>query len=233
MKLIIANWKMHPATVEEAVALARATDIEGLVIAPPPTYLHAVRGVLKNAELGAQDVLADLASLGVRYVIVGHSDRRKLGETDEMIAQKMKTAVEAGIIPVLCVGESREEHDAGKAEEVVARELRVGLSLLTLNPKPLTLNAFAVAYEPIWAISTNNNAVADTSENAVRMVLYIGEELQRLGITATVPVLYGGSVNKENAAGFLREKEISGALVGGASLKPEEMKQIVALATSY
>lgn len=227
MKLIIANWKMNPATVEEAVALARATDIEGLVIAPPFPFLEAVGKELKYATLGAQDVPRDLALLDARYVIVGHSDRRKLGETDEMIAKKMKAAVDAGLIPVLCVGESREEHDAGRAREVVARELRLGLSLLTLNPERLTLNAFAVAYEPIWAISTNKNAVADTPENAVNMVVYIREQLGKLGFSKATRVLYGGSVNSKNAAGFLKEKEIDGALVGGASLKPEEIKKIV------
>lgn len=220
---------MHPATVEEAVALARATDIEGLVIAPPPTFLEVVGKELKNAELGAQDVSDDLASLGARYVIVGHSDRRRLGETDEMIANKMKTAVDAGLIPVLCVGESREEHDAGQAKEVVARELRIGLSRVGQSNVNSQMS-IVIAYEPIWAISTNKNAAADTPENAVNMVLYIGEEIQRLGITVPIPVLYGGSVNAANAAGFLKEKTIGGALVGGASLKPEEIKAIVGIA---
>lgn len=229
-KLIIANWKMNPATVEEAVALARATDIKGLVIAPPFPFLEAVRGVLKNAELGAQDFLGELVLLGVHYVIVGHSDRRKLGETDEMISNKMKAAVDAGLIPVLCVGETADEHATGRAREVVERELRLGLSLLVLNPRPLTLNAFAVAYEPIWAISTNKNAVADTSEDAANMVVYIREQMGKLGFPPATPVLYGGSVNAANAEGFLKEKEIDGALVGGASLKPDEIKKIVELA---
>ncbi|MBI3114564.1 MAG: triosephosphate isomerase, partial [Candidatus Harrisonbacteria bacterium] len=144
MKLIIANWKMNPTMLEEAVALARATDIEGLVIAPPFPFLEAVGKELKHALLGAQDlfwenpptggaftgeVSADeLKALGARYVIVGHSERRKnLGETDEMIAKKMKAASDSGLIPVLCVGESREEHDAGRAKEIVNRELRLGL----------------------------------------------------------------------------------------------------------
>lgn len=243
LKLIVANWKMNPATVEEAVALAQATDIEGLVIAPPFPFLHAVGKVLKHAMLGAQDVAHEnppiggpytgevsaneLKSLGVRYVIVGHSERRQLGETDELIAGKMKSAVEAGLTPVLCVGESREAHDAGRAEEVVERELRLGLSLLIAPHTPRTTNSFALAYEPIWAISTNKNAVADTPEDAVNMVLYIKKQLEKLGFPSGARVFYGGSVDGENAAGFLKKKEIDGALVGGASLKPDDIKKIV------
>lgn len=247
-KLIIANWKMNPKTVEEAVALARATDVFGLVIAPPFPFLEAVGKELKNASLGAQDlfwenpagaftgeVSADeLKALGVRHVIVGHSERRKnLGETDEMVAKKMKTAADAGLVPVLCVGESREEHDAGRAKEVVERELKIGLSLLAVSYKLKAKSLFAVAYEPIWAISTNKNAIADTPQDAVNMVLYIQEVIRTLGIVEPLAALYGGSVNAANAEGFLSKKEIGGALVGGASLKPEEIKAIVAAASLF
>lgn len=243
MKLIIANWKMNPATLNEAVALARATDIDGLVIAPPFPFLEAVKKEIKKATLGAQDVAdenppgggpytgevsaSELKSLGVQYVIVGHSERRRLGETDEMIAKKMKAAVDAGLIPVLCVGETAEEHSTGRAKEVVSRELKIGLFLLTLDPKPSMLNAFAIAYEPIWAISTNKNAVADTPEDAANMVVYIRGQLGKLGFPPATPVLYGGSVNAANAEGFLNKKEIDGALVGGASLEPDDIKKIV------
>src|SRR3989344_8370843 len=143
-KLIIANWKMNPTSLKEAEKLAQESDVEGLVICPPFLFLEEVSKIIKKAKLGAQDCFweekgaytgeispKELKSLGVEYVIIGHSERRQnLGETDEIVAKKIKAAVEEGLTPILCVGETRAERDAGKTKEVVERELKVGLSLV-------------------------------------------------------------------------------------------------------
>lgn len=239
-KIIIANWKMNPATLEEAIQLAKESDVEGLVICPSFPFLEEVGKTIKKAKLGAQDLFwaprgaytgevsaKELKNLGVEYVIIGHSERRQnLGETDEMIAKKIKSAVEEGLIPILCVGETREERDAGKTQEVVERELKIGLSLMGQwsNVKSQKL---IVAYEPIWAIGTGT---PDTPENMIAMAKFIRSQLSNVSRQMSdvkCQILYGGSVTGQNAEQFLSREEIDGALVGGASLKPEEIKNIV------
>lgn len=232
-KYIIANWKMNPVSAVEAVELVKATDVVGLIISPPFPFLEVIGKTIKNAALGAQDLFwanstgaytgevsaEELKSMGVKYVIVGHSERRRnLGETDEMVAKKLKAALDAGLMPILCVGESAEERASGKTEEVISRELRIGLSLLSDDYKLI------VAYEPIWAIGTGT---PDTPQNMLNMVKYIG------GIAGNLPVIYGGSVTSKNADDFLKHPEIGGVLVGGASLKPEEITKIVEIGNKY
>jgi triosephosphate isomerase len=236
-KLIIANWKMNPDSLAEAIDLAKESDVEGLVICPPFPFLEEVAKVLKKAKLGAQDLFweeagaytgevsaAELKDVGVEYVIIGHSERRQnLGETDQMIAKKIAAAIKGGLKPILCVGETRAERDAGKTKEIVERELKIGTSLIE-NLK-LKIENFVVAYEPIWAIGTGT---PDTPENMLEMVEFICKGIMNyeLGIK-NVEVIYGGSVTSANAESFLKHKEIGGALVGGASLKGEEIKKIV------
>ncbi len=245
MKLIIANWKMNPATLEEAAILARESDVKGLVIAPPFPFLETVRASIKQAMLGAQDVSGkggtgaytgevsgeELQSLGVTYVIVGHSERRALGETDEQIAEKIRAVIDVGLIPVLCVGESWQMRERGEQESFVAKQLQGDLALLreATEAKKLTkLKALIVAYEPLWAIGTGT---PETPQGAASMIQYIKRTLlASRGYTLTPVVLYGGSVNAVNAASFLKEKEIDGLLVGGASLDSEEIKKIVEIA---
>jgi triosephosphate isomerase len=245
-KLIIANWKLNPQTVEQAEALAKASDDASLVIAPPFPFLTAVSKVLKQSPLGAQDLFPEdtgsftgevsgsqLAALGVVYVIIGHSERRRYwGETDEVVAKKVAAALRNGITPILCVGETREERSAGEREEVVSRELKIGLSNL-LDAKPHQAKKIVVAYEPVWAISTEPGGEADTPENALEMIVFIRRIIASSGFAITPSLIYGGSVNKGNAESFLKHKEIEGALVGGASLKQEEIKKIVAIAKKY
>lgn len=235
-KLIIANWKLNPQTEREAIELVRESDIDGLVICPPHPFLEAVAKVIKKAKLGAQDLFwqekgaytgevsgTQLKNLGVEYVIIGHSERRQnLGETDEMVAKKIAAAIKDDIIPILCLGETRAERAAGKTKEVVERELKIGLSL-TNNLKLKTKNLI-VAYEPIWAIGTGT---PDTPENMLEMVKFIS------GVVKNAKVIYGGSITSVNAENFLKHKEISGALVGGASLKGKEIKKIVEIAKQY
>ena len=258
-KIIIANWKLNPATLAEAEELAKASDVEGLVICPPYPFLKAAAGVVKKSQLGAQDLFwedkgaytgevsgSQLKDLGVKFVIIGHSERRQnLGETDEMVAKKIAATLQDGLIPILCVGETRAQRDAGETKEVVARELKTGLSLIgnclpaseagklkTPNKNKFgtgQVKNLVVAYEPIWAIGTGT---PDTPENMLEMIQYIEGIMNELGIMGTV-VIYGGSVTSKNAESFLRHNEIGGALVGGASLNGEEIKAIVKIAEKY
>ena len=241
-KLVIANWKMNPKTEEESVQLAKGTDLEGAVIAPPYLFLSAVGDVLKNAVLGAQDVfyahdgahtgevsVEELKSLGVQYVILGHSERRALGETDKEVARKVRAVIDGGLRAVLCVGELREVRDTGldAAREFVGKQLAA--SLPDTKSYELTAESLLVAYEPVWAISTNRSGAAETPEDAAEMITFLKETLQlHLGNNGDdVRVLYGGSVNAENAESFLSREEIDGALVGGASLGPDAFREIV------
>lgn len=236
-KIIIANWKLNPSSPVDAEKLAKESDVKGLVIAPPFPFLEFVAAIIKKADLGAQDLFwedsgaytgevsgVQLKEMKVSHVIIGHSERRlNLGETDEMVAKKVAAAVKDGLVPVLCVGETREQKDKNKAAEVIEQEVRIGLSRIAGAKSEVV-----VAYEPIWAIGTGT---PDTPENMLKMVKLIKETAGRLQLA--VRCIYGGSVKSVNAEEFLKHKEIEGALVGGASLKPEEIKQIVKISDRY
>lgn len=260
-KLIIANWKANPVSAGEAVRLARGIE-HGLkkvkaevVVAPPFEFFLPVGRVLRRAKLGAQDIFwegsgpytgevswQELKKLGVAYVIVGHSERRRLlGETDEMINKKVSAAIKAGIVPVLCVGEPARIRKRGinTAKNFVKIQLQKDLVRLPeVSAKGGSaaggkgqMSKVVVAYEPIWAISTQKGAKADTPENAAEMIRYIRSVLNSKFLIRNSTVIYGGSVNAKNAARFLGHPEIEGALVGGASLKPKEFLKIVAAAS--
>ena len=248
--IVAANWKMHttPADAGElARTIASRTRIPGVirVICPPFVALGAVRDALAAAdpsvEIGAQNIhhelqgaftgeisapmLAGLAT----WVIVGHSERRRdAGETDELIGRKIGRAVEAGLRPILCVGEHLAQREAGGQDAVVQRQLSGALA--GHRPADLRSAGLVIAYEPVWAIGTGLNA---SGQDAAAMAAVIRTALAALGwgpAAETVPVLYGGSVTSANIAEFLVEPSIDGALVGGASLKPDEMAGIVARA---
>lgn len=232
-KVIVANWKMNPSTLAEAKKLAKESDLEGLIVCPPFPFLEAVASTLKAAKLGAQDLFweeigaytgevsaGELKNVGVEYVIIGHSERRQnLGETDQMVAKKIAAAIKGGLKPILCVGETRAERNAGRAELIIERELETGLSLVKGREAEVI-----IAYEPIWAIGTGK---PDTPENMSEMVKFIKR------IALVDKVIYGGSVTSENAEKFLKKKDISGALVGGASLKGKEITKIVEIGKKY
>lgn len=236
-KLIIANWKLNPSSPIDAEKLAKESDLAGLVIAPPFPFLEFVEAIIKKADLGAQDLFwedagaytgevsgAQLKSLKVSHVIIGHSERRlNLGETDEMVSRKVAIAVKDGLMPILCVGETQAQRDKNKAVEVVEQEVRIGLSKIAGSKAEAV-----VAYEPVWAIGTGN---PDTPENMLKMVKLIKGIAAKLDVQ--VRCIYGGSVNGGNAEDFLKYNEIEGALVGGASLKGEEIKKIVEIAKKY
>ena len=245
--IVAANWKMHtiPADAGElARTIASRTRVPGVirVICPPFVALGAVRDALAAAdpsvEIGAQNIhhelqgaftgeisapmLAGLAT----WVIVGHSERRRdAGETDELIGCKIGRAVEAGLRPILCVGEHLAQREAGGQDAVVQRQLSGALA--GHRPADLRSAGLVIAYEPVWAIGTGLNA---SGQDAAAMAAVIRAALGWGPAAETVPVLYGGSVTSANIAEFLVEPSIDGALVGGASLKPDEMAGIVARA---
>jgi triosephosphate isomerase len=248
--IIAANWKMHttPADAGElARTIAGRTRETGVtrVICPPYVCLDAVRGALADADptvaVGAQNVHHELAGaytgeiaapmlVGLAgWVIVGHSERRRdAGETDALIGRKLGRAVEVGLRPILCVGEQLDEREAGRAEAVVDAQLSGALA--DHDAAALQAAGLVIAYEPVWAIGTGRNAVGS---DAAAMAEAIRASLVQLGWgtrAADVPVLYGGSVTSANIGEFLAEPSIDGALVGGASLKPDEMAGIVARA---
>ena len=245
--VIAANWKMNttPADAGElARSIARRTRVAGVsrVICPPFVCLAAVRDALAEEDpavgIGAQDVHHELAGAftgdisapmlaGLAdWVIVGHSERRRdHDETDERIGRKLARAAEAGIRPILCVGEQLVDRDGGRAVAVVERQL--GGALAGHEPAALHDAGLVIAYEPVWAIGTGRNALGS---DAAAMAEAIRAALTRLGwgtAATSVPVLYGGSVTAANVGDFLAEPSIDGALVGGASLKPDEMAGIV------
>ncbi len=242
-KLIVANWKMNPDSLGRAVSLAKKIDagipktknIE-VVIAPPFPFLAEVGKVLRNAKLGAQDAFwenvgpytgevsaAMLNHSGVEYVIIGHSERRRfLHETDEMIHKKILASLLAGLKVILCVGEPLAVRKRGlaAAKRFVGDQLKKDLKSPTTYHLPPT--NLIIAYEPIWAISTGK---PDRPADAAEMIQFIKRQVS--GVKGQVRVLYGGSVNSQNAGSFVHYKGIDGALVGGAGLKAEELKKII------
>lgn len=237
-KLAIGNWKMNPDNLEGAIDLAKDEDVAGAIICPPFLYLEEISGILSKAKLGAQDVapsskraqtgeisIEQLKDLQVGYVIVGHSERRALGETDEVINQKIQAVLEEGIVPILCVGEDLDTHERGDRAviEFVSSQLNADLSGIDSDSELI------VAYEPIWSISTSGSGLESTPDEANSTIESIKEVLSKMGFDE-IKVLYGGSVDGDDAHQYLKEDNIDGVLVGGASLRPDEFKQIVAYA---
>lgn len=224
-KIFFANWKLYLSD-DDAVALARAYD-EGAVsasvdvaVAPGFTSLERVARALAASKvaLGAQDAFwkddgaftgevapKQLAALGVKYVIVGHSERRAMGETDEIVARKAAAVAADGMTPVVCVGELKEEREAGRQDEIVRAQLEAVLKALPAGAK------FLVAYEPRWAIGTG--VPCEPSDVAA-----MHAKIRTLA-GADVPILYGGSVDPKNFASYLGLQDVDGLLVGGASAR--------------
>lgn len=234
MKLIIANWKMY-LSIGESVALAKKfldklqKSKNEVVICPSFVALQTVYEVIKKngIYLGAQDCgwgdegaftgevsSKDLKQLGCKYVIIGHSERRHLmNESEELVNKKMITAMKSGLKPILCVGETAEERREGEAAKVVKRQLKSAFAGLPINSKP----DIVLAYEPVWAIGTG---IAAKPEDALTMHKIIREFVLKLVPKGSkLRILYGGSVTSKNTAEFLKEKEIDGFLVGGASAR--------------
>lgn len=243
--LVIGNWKMNMLALE-ACDLARAlvdklSDIEGaeIVIAPPFTSLHPIGEIVKGSRLGlagqnfhseskgaytGEVSLAMLKDVGCSYALIGHSERRHLfGETDEEINKKVHLAMQLGVTAVVCVGETGEQRKAGETLSVIESQLSRGLVGLSDD----SIAHLAIAYEPVWAIGTGLNA---TPEQAVEIHKFIRKflfESQGFSEKIGARILYGGSVTPKNCKELLREEEIDGALVGGASLNFESFYAII------
>ncbi|MDR2156913.1 MAG: triose-phosphate isomerase [Clostridiales Family XIII bacterium] len=243
-KIIAGNWKMYKTIAEavgfayEFVAGAERVGHE-IVICAPFTQLAPLKRAFSGSDvkLGAQNMhFADegaytgeispamLAEIGVDYCVIGHSERRQyFAETDGTVNQKLKAAFARGISPIVCVGEVLEERDAGKAFDVVKRQLEAGLSGVARSDA----ERLVVAYEPVWAIGTGRTA---TPEQAEEMCAFIRQTVGGLyddGAAERVRIQYGGSVKPSNARELLTKADIDGALVGGASLSPADFKAIV------
>lgn len=246
-KLIVANWKMLPESLAEAESILEFTDSQlstlgnqdklSLVICPPFIYLEDVARIFKTsnlenrASIGAQDIAIEektaltgeisgsmLSKIGVQYVIIGHSERRwKLGESDETVNQKLKSALRSGLIPIVCIGER-------VRDENFSTFLRNQTSNTFKDLTPDEIGKCILAYEPVWAISTNPGAKPDTPQSALESISII-----KTSISPQL-VLYGGSINPKNAQDFLCMEDIDGVLVGGASVKKEEFADILKIA---
>lgn len=246
-KIFVANWKMNPGTLEEAKNLFAFYIEESqkypktrVVVCPPFVYLEELSKQLgvsgpSLVSLGAQDVFWEesgaftgeistkqLNEFGVKYVLVGHSERRALGETDEMINKKLLKVLEAGMTPILLVGE-KEKSDY--REDILIDQLANDFKDVSAED----ISKVFVTYEPVWAISSHSGGQSDTPENAVQAISEIKNILARSYKLEAISYLYGGSVNSSNIESFLSHPEISGVVVGSASLKKDEISKILSL----
>ena len=242
---IAGNWKMN-LNAAGAVALAKAlrtslASVAGVRVAVAPAFVHlaAVAEALKgsNIGVGAQDCyfapdgaftgevsVAMLKDVGCQYVMCGHSERRHvLGETDDLIGKKVQAVVKGGLAPILCVGELLGERDAGRTEVVVERHVTQGLALLA----PEEVLKVTIAYEPVWAIGTGRTATPKQAAEAHAFIRELLRDLYGEGVAEAVAVQYGGSVKPENIQELMSDKNVDGALVGGASLKAETFTAVV------
>ena len=242
--VVIGNWKMH-TTQEDAAALATQvassckTSAVEVAVCPPFTVLGAVRQALAGSSvgLGAQDLhwepqgaftgavsAAMLADAGCRYVLIGHSERRALfGETDETVRRKLQAALRQGLTPIVCVGETLAEREQSRTLDVLRRQLAGGLEGLPEADRPRLI----LAYEPVWAIGTGRTATPEQAQEAQAFIRgWLTDAWGRLAAEA-VRIQYGGSVTAANAKSLLRQPDVDGALVGGASLKADAFAAIV------
>lgn len=239
--MIAGNWKMN-TTVSEAMQLVNEMrqeleEISGVdkLICPPFVSLAAVGELIKGSsiKLGAQNLyfeekgaytgeisplmLADLCE----FVIIGHSERRQyFGENGEIVSKKVQSALKANLKPILCIGERLEENETGRTEEVLSEQLRSSLAEIR------EIDRLIIAYEPIWAIGTGKAATGEQANNTIGFIRQSIAKLYSNDIAQGMRILYGGSVNAANAAEFMNQPEIDGALVGGASLKANEFVSI-------
>ncbi|MDD5750551.1 MAG: triose-phosphate isomerase [Candidatus Pacebacteria bacterium] len=245
-KLIIANWKMNPSTLREArrMFLALKAGVKSnkseVVVCPPFVYLAAATEVFKSGKirLGAQDCFwaengpytgevsaSMLKSIGVKYVILGHSEKRAMGENSETVGKKIKAVLKSNLTPVVCVGETAEQKqkgDAFAALEEQAETIFGGLS-------GQQIKNIVMAYEPVWAISTAANSRSCPPDEALTAILFLRKLLAKTAgpkAGQTLPVLYGGSVDESNADDYLRNEAVSGLLAGGVSLNVKKFLKI-------
>jgi triosephosphate isomerase len=245
VKFVCGNWKMYKTTGEaRELVRALAPLVEGLggkvqvAVAPPFTALAAVAEALRGTpiELAAQNVHREaqgaftgeisagmLADLGAKHCIVGHSERRQLfGETDEGVREKVVALFKAGLLPIVCVGETLQEREAGQTLSVVSRQVKMALQGLQATD----IGRLTLAYEPVWAIGTGKTATTAQAQEVHAVIRRLLVELAG-GAADEVRIQYGGSVKPDNAAELMGQPDVDGALVGGASLKAPDFSRIV------
>ena len=243
--VIAGNWKMYKTLketvdfIEQIKPVAEQAEHCEVIVAPPFTAVAVAAAAAKGSKLkvAAQNVHWDsegahtgdisvimLVDAGCSHVIIGHSERRHdHGETDQEVNRKLLSALAAGLVPIVCVGETLEEREAGRTQEVLKRQFHGGFAGLT----PLQFSRIMVAYEPVWAIGTGRTATPDMASESHAFLRKLAN--QKFGETAAdeVRILYGGSVKPDNVGGLMAQEEIDGALVGGASLKVESFSALV------
>jgi triosephosphate isomerase len=237
--IIAGNWKMNKTTLEAGdlaaalIPLVSSANDREIVLAPPFTSLEAVSETIRgtNMVLAAQnmhweekgaftgEISAEmLLDLGCKYVIIGHSERRQyFGETDETVNRKVKQALKKGLLPIMCVGETLAEREAGKLNEIINRQVTGGLKDLSAGD----MKKVVIAYEPVWAIGTGKTATPEQANEVHQLIRQQVKSLYNTEIAEGLRIQYGGSVTPENVSTLMAMPDIDGALVGGASLKPE------------
>ena len=219
--------------------LVAGSHLADIVLAPPFTALEAVRTAIEGTDIGlaAQNVHwkkegaetgevspTMLVAAGCAYVIIGHSERRHhYGESDEAVNKKVKAAMGVGLVPIVCVGETLREREGGQTENVLEGQFDGGLAGLT----PAEFSRIIIAYEPVWAIGTGKTATPEMAEEAHALIRGFARKVQGKSLADGLRILYGGSVKPDNVSGLMAREDIDGALVGGASLKPESFAAIV------
>jgi triosephosphate isomerase len=243
--IIAGNWKMNKTTAEardlasKLVPLIARIKDRDIVLAPPFTALQSVAGVIKGTgiALSAQnlhwedkgaftgEISAEmLLDLGCKYVIIGHSERRQFfSENDETVNKKLRQALNKGLLPIVCVGETLKEREAGKANEVIERQVTGALKGVTAAE----MQKVIIAYEPVWAIGTGKTATPDQANEIHSFIRKKSEAAYGKEIAGGLRIQYGGSVTPENVSTLMAMPDIDGALVGGASLKPESFAALV------
>lgn len=241
--IIAGNWKMNKtpaetrALVEDLKTIENRTGAE-VVICPMAVSLFAAAEALKGSDikLGAQNVhfadkgaytgeanAASLKELGVEYVIIGHSERRAMGETDQQVNAKVLAALEAGLVPILCCGESLEQREADITAEWITMQIKQAL----IGVAPEQIRKIVIAYEPIWAIGTGKTATPAQAEEVCELIRTVIRKQYGAKIARATSILYGGSMNEKNAYELLAQPDIDGGLIGGASLVPEKFLKII------
>jgi triosephosphate isomerase len=245
-KILAANWKMNLTHVEAESymhtflgEIGEVDDVE-IVMIPPFTSIPALAQISEKApfiRIGAQNMHWErsgaytgeisptmLRVLFVKYVVIGHSERRILfGETDEMVSLKVHSALEAGLRPIVCVGESAIQRDNDEVETVLQKQLELGLSNLSAKDAA----DIVIAYEPVWAIGTGRTATPAQAEEAHRFIRSVLGKIFGPGVSERIRIQYGGSVKPENTQELMRQPHIDGALIGGASLDPHSFAKII------
>lgn len=243
-KVIAGNWKMNMlpneaiALIEEVAPLVKDTKNDVIICVPFTDLFYSLLSVQDtNIKVGAQNMHFEesgaytgeisgkmLKSINVEYVIIGHSERRQyFAETDETVNKKVKAALKYSLKPIICVGETLKQREAGEATNVITTQTKLALEGL----KPEEMETITIAYEPIWAIGTGKTATSEDANNSIKA---IREEVRKLygdTVANEIIILYGGSVNSANAKELFETSDIDGGLVGGASLKAQEFAKIV------